>query len=224
LFAGLAVVGVGALFWQQHWRRALFLVAWVAVPLLTIWAVSLRGPIFTDRYLIWTSPAFYLAVGAGIAFLRRYSDKLAALCFLALLLFEGVNLYRQVALPIKPQFREVAAYLQSNRDPEDLLLFQIPYNHIVVAYYMDVPLDPYAEAAYTNWRTEDGGYLWGSEEVAAVMRSLLGGHKGVWLVYSESAMWDERALVKAWLDANASLEVSQPFMGVELFYYDLQGP
>ena len=48
-----------------------FLTLWMTVPLLIIWLISLRQPLFTDRYLIWCAPAFYLLSGQGWAVLKK---------------------------------------------------------------------------------------------------------------------------------------------------------
>jgi hypothetical protein len=132
-----------------------------------------------------------------------------------------VNLYQQVAVPIKPQFREAAVYLEEHRDPDALLLFQIPYNHFVVDYYWDLPLDPWAEAPFTNWRTPEGGYQVSQGSLALQMQDLTADFDEVWLVYSEVAMWDERELVKWWLDAHGVLLDEEHFYLVDLYHYAL---
>ena len=43
----------------------------------------------------------------------------------------------------------------------------------------------------------------------------------VWFVYSEVLLWDDRELVKAWLDEHGTLVEQQGYVGVELFYYTL---
>ncbi|MGC9358413.1 MAG: glycosyltransferase family 39 protein, partial [Anaerolineae bacterium] len=63
-FSTLALFGLVAVIYWQGLRRELTLLTWLLLPLFAIWAVSQQGPIFTDRYLIWTAPAFYLLVSA----------------------------------------------------------------------------------------------------------------------------------------------------------------
>ncbi len=223
LVSALGVLGLLALFLKRGegrgWRRALTLLAWLVLPLVAIWWVSLRGPIFTDRYLIWTAPAFYLAVAVGVVFLGRLWRYLPTLLLLIILIVNGVNLFQQIVVPIKPQFREAAAYLEERRDPDALLLFQIPHNHFVVDYYWDLPLDPWAEAPFTNWRTPEGGYQVSEGSLALQMQDLTADFDEVWLVYSEVAMWDERELVKWWLDAHGVLLDEEHFYLVELYHY-----
>ncbi|MGC9357288.1 MAG: hypothetical protein ACP5GX_05455, partial [Anaerolineae bacterium] len=201
-------------------------------------------------YLIWTAPAFYLLVSAGLRLLARLLRLvlmlpltlltlaqievrararvaawlqifIAIVLLLDLIAFAGVNLGKQIATPIKPEFQKVAAHLRRRREPSDLLLFQIPYNHIMVDYYLDPPLDPWAEGPYTNWRTPEGTYVRTPEEVDTLMRDIVRDHEEVWLVYSEATMWDERQLVKSWLDEHAQLLDEQHFHLVDLYQYKI---
>ncbi|HEY89178.1 MAG TPA: glycosyltransferase family 39 protein [Thermoflexia bacterium] len=226
IYSGLALLGLGWLLLsrreqRRQWRYGLLLTGWLTLPLLVIWDISLRAPLFTDRYLIWTAPAYYFLIGAGLTFLSQRKVQVAILLALTLVSAASVNLYHQAYDPIKPQFREAAAYLHQKRGPEELLLFQIPYNQITLAYYLPAPMSPWTEAPYTNWRTPEGEYQITPEVAGERTFAALDGHKQVWLVYSESSLWDERELVKAWLDAHAHLLTVQEFHGVNLYRYQL---
>ncbi len=223
LFALLLTAGT---FWliAVRPRHAMRLWIWMALPLLGIWLVSQRGPIFTDRYLIWSAPAFYLLIAAGLEWLRRGWGQWAYFLLSFLLLLDGVNLVAQARTPIKPQFREAASYVASHRAPDEPLLFQIPYNHFVFDYYYEPPLAPWLEAPYTNWRTEDGEYLVGEAQLDGQMRELLRGVHAVWLIYSEANLYDERELVRHWLDLHAHLDRVQSFHGVTVYHYTFDSP
>ena len=126
------------------WANRLALLGWLAIPLLAVWLISLRQPLFTDRYLIWTAPAFYLLVALGLASLCRlggYGRRAwttvargpgarrdlvrtlggtlgwAAAVLLAgtILACDSANLWRQASVPIKSDFRAAAAYVASYR-------------------------------------------------------------------------------------------------------------
>ena len=102
-----------------------------------------------------------------------------------------------------------------------LILFQIPYNQHVVSYYAEISLEPWAEAPYTNWRSADGGYEVGEAYVDGEMSAVTAGYDGVWLVYTEVNLWDDRELVKAWLDGHSTLVERRDYVGVSVFYYTL---
>ena len=218
-FGALALVGVG---WLAVWKRAGelgALVTWLALPLLILWLVSLRGSIFTDRYLIWSAPAFYFLAGIGMATLQKLIHWLILLLLAVVMVLNGVALYDQAVYPVKPQFAPATRYVQAHRGPDELLLFQIPYNHYVMDYYDEGVMDPWAEAPYTNWKRPGGGYQVDEAYVGEEMRRIVEERPGVWLVYSEAALWDERELVRRWLNTHYALTEEQHFQGVDLYHY-----
>lgn len=134
LTAALAALGLAApLLWLHEdgrLRSRLALCAWMAVPLVGVWLISLRQPLFTDRYLIWSAPAFYLLVALGLtSFLRLKDWGLFTSVFLlgCLVVFNLSGLLSQAAQPIKSDFRAAAAYIAERSIPlepsvsEDLL-------------------------------------------------------------------------------------------------------
>ncbi len=225
-FGGTSLLGLGSLLLRRR-RLSGQLLLWLSVPLLTLWLVSLRGPIFTDRYLIWLSPAFYILAAQGLRVLSgRSSPWLTGLLLGMVLLLDGGADYGQAVTAIKPQFDRAADFLVAQRQPDEPLLFQIPYNHYVLAYYLSHrpaprPLDPWLAAPYTNWREPDGSYRVGAAYVDRQMRSLVGNSPVVWLVYSEVSLWDDRELVKAWLDTHGTAQTQSQYHGVRVFRYAL---
>jgi hypothetical protein len=220
----LATWGLLRLSFGDRRRVALQLVLWMLGPVAVVWVVSLRVPIFTDRYFIWSAPAYYLLVALGVGALQRSIGRRAILALLPLLVFNLHGVYSQAVDPFKPEFAEAVAYVRENRghdaEGESLLLFQIPYNHFVFEYYMDEGLGAWAEAPYTNRPGPQGGYEMDAAALGRHLRRLLMGHARVWLVYSEAALWDERELVRAWLDENYELMDAAHFHGVSLYAYE----
>ena len=221
---GMALIGVVALALRKRIEALARLWLWMLVPLLLLWLVSLRGPIFTDRYLIWAAPAFYVLAGIGLAAIHDLWRWLIVILLLHALILNGVGLYHQATTPIKPQFQPATRHIEAARAPGELVLFQIPYNHHVALYYAEESLDPWAEAPFTNWRKEDGSYHVDVPYVDEQMAALTAGYHGVWLVYSEVALWDERELVKQWLDNHARLAEQQSYVGVDVFHYVVDAP
>lgn len=92
----------------------LAITVWLSVPLGAIWLISLRQPLFTDRYLIWCAPAFYLFVALALSRLARTKDWgrwCTGLLVTVVLVANGVNAHRQATTPIKSDFRGAAAYV-----------------------------------------------------------------------------------------------------------------
>jgi hypothetical protein len=215
----------------------LALVCWLVTPLLAVWLISQRQPLFTDRYFIWAAPAFYLLVALGLVSLRRFGNwgrwassralSRAAIVFLTsiILVFNGVNLWQQATVPIKSDFRAAATYIADHRSPGELIIFQIPHSRYTFDYYFpgneneDVEKYLWADGLYTNHRAPDGSYLMGEQEAAHCMREMTAGYSTVWLVVTEMTMWDERGLVQAWLEANGERANEGHFMRVDVYRY-----
>ncbi len=223
-FGGLALVGLVDLLLRKRVRVLVRLVAWMSVPLLMLWGISqLYGPLFTDRYLIWCAPAFYFLIGAGCARLQKLAPRwITPLLLLLVLGANGRVLEAQVTYPIKPEFNKASRHLAAHREPDELLLFQIPYNHYVVDYYLTAPLRPWEAAPFSNWRLPSGEYQVGADYVDKEMARLTESHDEVWLIYSEVLLWDERELVKAWLDAHGEVTSAQHYHRVSLYHYRLK--
>jgi len=207
-----------------------FLALWLTVPLLIIWLISLRQPLFTDRYLIWCAPAFYLLAGQGWTALRkttktrRHEGKIFfnfvswCLCGLLFLIF-ALNLHAQATAPIKSDIRAAAAYVESRYRPGDLLIFQIPHIRYTFDYYFGPTDYLWADGLYTNHRTEGGEYRLSEESAGRWMALLVGDRARVWLVASEVEMWDERNLVQGWLERTLIRTDEAHFTRVDVYKY-----
>ncbi len=98
----------------------LALVIWLFVPLLAIWLISLRQPLFTDRYLIWSAPAFYLLAARALTpaiSARTWKRGVVGLTLIVVLVVYGAGLWAQASRPIKSDFRAAAAYVASYDEP-----------------------------------------------------------------------------------------------------------
>jgi hypothetical protein len=185
--------------------------AWLAVPLLGLYGISLRVPMFVDRYLIWIGPAFYLLMARGLVQLRRRSTVVGTACLAALLVFNAIGLWEQSSRPIKSDFRAAAAYVQQHRSPEDLVLFHISYVRETFEYYYG-DSSPSANGIPTDQETTEAA-------VDVAMREQIGNHQTVWVVLSEPEMWDRRGMTVAWLEEHARAGMRADFARVSVIQY-----
>jgi mannosyltransferase len=197
---------------QMRWRDKLALVVWLFLPPLALYLVSLNRPVFTDRYLIWIGPAFYLLVALGAVALWRAAKPLASVTVMAALGIVCVGIYFQSVTPIKADLRGAARYLENYYLPGDLVMFQIPYVRYNFEYYYHRPYAA-AEGLFTN-----NGMT--QADADGEMRRLVAGCQRVWLVASEETMWDSRLLVRHWLDAHAKHRTEIGFNLVTLVRYE----
>ncbi|GAB4409836.1 MAG: hypothetical protein Kow00123_23290 [Anaerolineales bacterium] len=162
---------------------------WWAVPFLLLFGVSLLSPLFVERYLITTLPAFLLLVAAGLDSLLRRARYLGALTAAAVLVVSLRGVWVQATQPIKPDMRAAAQYVCPRLSADDAIVFLIPHVEPVFARYCAKPYTP-IPAPYAN----------GGQTEAAIRLALeqaLRGKRAAWLVESEAHLWDERGLVRA---------------------------
>lgn len=214
-------------------RRALLLLSWLLAPIVFIYLISLRQPVFTERYVIWIGPAAMLCMALGLRVLMNNSGRLA-LPLAAIFLIYVIGLWghlgwQQKTLVIKFDLRGAIQYVYAHRSPDDLLILQIPHQEWAYRYYTgDFDSDPFAggderlgrwgRGPYTNWGRPDD-IEWA--EVDRYMRSMTSGADEIWVLLSEASMWDNRRLMDRWLQAHAALEEQRAFPGVTVQRYRL---
>ncbi len=192
-------------------RVRAFLLLWLFLPVVLVYLASLRVPVFEPRYLIFVAPAFYLLTALGLVSLSRLSRTVAGLSLGVLLSFSLLGVWVQATIPIKSNFRAAAAYVMAHRRNDAPIMFQMPYVRYTFDYYFDGDYTA-LEGPWTNdGKTE--------AQVAEVMTRLLEDEADVWLVASESWLWDSRDLARAWLDQNAHLVESASFALVDVYHY-----
>jgi len=66
---------------QRRWDSSLLLLGYVSIPIISLYLVTLRLPIYRgSRYLMIISPAYYLGLAAGLVALKRRSRLIFLLC------------------------------------------------------------------------------------------------------------------------------------------------
>ncbi|MHB0878394.1 MAG: glycosyltransferase family 39 protein [Anaerolineae bacterium] len=198
--ANLAAAGAGRLLW-----------AWLLVPVALVWLISLRSPVFTDRYLIASLPALLLLLALGVTALARLWRP-AALLLLALLL--AVSLYallQQWRYQVKTDARGAAAVVREQWQDGDVLLLQIPYMRFSMDYYLGSD-HPMVDGPFTNYGMTEA-------EFEGQVRPQLAGHRRLWLVLSEAEMWDARGLTLQWCRARLGQAGEWHFARMDLYLF-----
>jgi hypothetical protein len=187
------------------------------LPPFGVWLISVRQPLFTNRYLIWAAPAFYLLASAGFVGLTRLGRRGALVAWgllLVILIGNGRGLLYQATEPIKPDFRAAAAYLEDHYRSGDLVVFHLSYLEGNFDYYFDREYIGWGAPAPAGGLTDD--------DIDIYMQAQTKGHATVWLVLSESQMWDPNGQIKSWMDAHAvTPPQEQSFAHVSVYRYQL---
>ncbi len=225
------------------------LICWLFLPVLLLFLVTLVRPLYTARYLVFVLPAYLLLLAVGVVAIGRRTYLLAGVLLVALLAVNGWGFWLQSRTQIKADFRSATEYVVSNAGPDDLILFQIPYGRYSFDYYrlrMAVPQSPQLQAAghlaphadaihwlYIPLLVGSAGpvYQWAEglytnaemseSEADRRMAEMAGRSPVVWLLSSESAMWDERGLVKGWLDRHRIQTDAVHYVRVSVYRYEL---
>jgi uncharacterized membrane protein len=167
-FLLLALQGLRAR-WEDP-EAKLLVAVWAFGPPVLTFLLSLRRPVYIDRFLIGSLPAVLLLVAAGLASLRRGWRLLFAFVMAAILVDSMV---RMVFVPgqQKEQWREAASEL-ARADPDEVIVVRVLQIAVPLRYYDPggLPL----EALEVNRRVTS-------------LQDLASGHTGVWMVYWNAA-------------------------------------
>ena len=201
-----------------RWRSVALLVLWMLLPPLLVYIVSLGAPVFTDRYVIWAMPAYLALLACGVVAFARFWRPFGIVVTACILALNGWSVYLQASQPIKADFRAAAAYVVAHYQPGEAIMYQIPYNRYTFTYYASGHQDPEDSA----WAGLDGPYTnygMSEAEADAWIATRLGAAKVVWLISSETAMWDERNLTEQWFTVNATVTDRADFSRVAVTRY-----
>ncbi|MEM7347343.1 MAG: glycosyltransferase family 39 protein [Chloroflexota bacterium] len=94
---------------QYSYKKRAALITWVLLPPLIVYLVSLRVPVFEDRYMIYITPPFYLVGVLGLILIRQHQRWVASFCLGLILMVNVVGIWQQQRRPIKADFRGAAA-------------------------------------------------------------------------------------------------------------------
>lgn len=214
VLGGRSMAGAGSPYAWRRLRAPLLLLAWLLLPPLLLYLISLSKPLYIDRYVIWIGPALLILLAQGVAALAQVWRPVGVIALAAVLAAGLLAGWRQMQTPIKSDFRAAAAYVEARRQPGDLLLFQMPYNRIVYEYYSG-PQPAAIDGRYTNSGNTEA-------QVDGEMRTAVGDAVVVWLLASEEEMWDQRRLVRQWLEAQGGATDQRGFARVEVVRFAIR--
>ncbi|MGQ9627808.1 MAG: glycosyltransferase family 39 protein [Anaerolineae bacterium] len=175
------------------WRGLAFLLLYLAVPVLSVYAASLRRPVFNERYLAAASPPYYIILALGLAALRHLPGRWnwsGILC--ALLLFGGSahSLYGYyMEGETGPGWRELARRLEEMGQDGDFILAN--YTDPTPWYYYRGEL-PHTVLPASRPLDE--------EATIAELSHLASSYKRIWFIPLPSPDWDAEGFVGRWLD------------------------
>ncbi|MCL5998363.1 MAG: glycosyltransferase family 39 protein [Chloroflexi bacterium] len=209
---------------------------WLMLPMCLVFVISTRAPVFEPRYVLWSAPALYILMGAGLAWLLTHVSAFARVLFVLVSMVSLWGTAAQMLYPIRPDVSGAARYVAAHMQPDDLFMFQIPYTRYGFEYYLPMyapalPVDPeprpddglrtlqglrerIVDAPYTNHGAT-------TDDVNSQLLPMMFRQQRIWLVEVEASMWDERDLVRAWYDENMQQVERRELRGVTVTLYEI---
>lgn len=119
---------------------AVLVLFWFCVPLLVLALVSLKQNLFVPRTILYTAPAFHLAVGWAAAIVLDSRAKAGAMLVSIFLVALNLNaLYGYYFLPsrwIKSPLRDVCRLIEREHREGDIVLHSAEYTYRPCQYYL----------------------------------------------------------------------------------------
>lgn len=205
-------------------------VLWLITPVLTVYLLSLRRPMFNPKFLLVATPAFCLLVALGI---RRVAGGLhAAWDFAAdsahrrtsasvlLMVALAAPLVLATAGPLgayyhdpshfRDDYRGIARTITAAARPGDAIVLNAPGQIDIFSYYYkgDAPVYP-----LPRQRPLD------EKNTAANLEAIVRDHARVWVVLWGVAESDPQRFVETWLDSHAFKSTERWYGNVRLALY-----
>ncbi len=193
-------------------RSNALLLCYLFVPIVTLYLISLRDPIFVDRYLITVAPAYYLLLACGLYALGRRAPVLSLAATAILVALGLFAVLTQESY--KPDYRSAALYYRQRARPHDTLVFVAPFQRQYFSYYYGQDFQ-WKDLPQTDAITQ--------EELNQAIGTALPLAGRVWLFLAETHYWDPKGMIKSWFENHARLIESQTFPWVEWRCYALEG-
>ncbi len=154
------------------------------------------------------------------AWLWQRISALAVVVLAVLIITNSTGIWTQATMPFKSDFRSAAQAIGRDLQPTDAIVFQIPYVQYTFDYYFRRPYHVLS-GLYTNQPGPNNGYLDSDAAVSAQVQQLLANQTTVWLVWSEASMWDQRDLLRRWLNEHGRVTFQAEYPQVQVTRYEL---
>jgi mannosyltransferase len=120
-------------------KKNLFLIVlWLIIPFLIVISTSyFFKPIYHIRYLLFTIPAFFIALAFLIDKLFIKNKKTAYIIILIIIVLSSLQIYYQLLNIEKDNWKEVSIYLKDNVKKNEYIFVSPFYQQTPLTYYYD---------------------------------------------------------------------------------------
>ncbi len=228
LTAALFAVGAVRL-GQRQIFPAILLVSYTFGPLLLIWLISFVTPLYHVRYIFTYAPAFYLILGAGLAWLGHRHWLWPTLTMTIIAAGSGYSITRYHVDPQyqSDDFRAAVAFIDQQWQPGDVIMVNAGYVYTAFDYYTTRPaverarLLPYSPPGNADaprllqTGTVNGSpnlgwgdprsdfYAMPQPEAVAALEQMSRDYARLWLLRAYDTVTDPQAALRVWLTGHA---------------------
>ncbi len=200
---------------RQDRARAAFLFLYTAVPALVLYILSIGRPLFLERYLNGTAPAYYLAFAIGLAALwrasipwKRVALAVAILFFASSSAYALTNYYFDPRYAKAPDWRALLQFITAQQRDGDIIVQN--FNELSTIYYrrgnltvMTLPRD--YRAAASDEKT---------------LRQLNADYRRIWFIPAAPDFWDPDRFVETFLERHDDRESATNVSSFQLQLYE----
>lgn len=207
-FALIALAGLLVLL-LRDWRRGLFFLFYIGIPILAVFGLNTQRPLYLERYLNGIAPVIYLLVAFGIVALAqelrkrvpkpnaRAADffvRAAAIAAILIVAFLALANYWDNPVYAKaPAWRELAGVINANAKPGDIIVQNFPEMSLLYYDSTGLPLVVYPETYLPDRKTEQQ------------LNAMNANYQRAWFIPAAEDYWDHEQFVESWLDRRTDL-------------------
>lgn len=229
LYAALLVIGAvggGMLGWgdRVRWARrwTLLFAVLVVLPVVGFYLLTFRQPLFNDRYLIMSLPAFLVLAATGLRVLERRAWPLALVALVLVVSYAWIPLrdINRTSMAQKEDWRAAYHILLDHAEPGDYILVHPGYLITTYEYYAQhFPGLGQIEAGTIPSFLVEG---FDAHQMADRVRQQAPGER-IWLVQSPDRVpgEDPDHALERWLERGGPPLFHQVFNGVDMTLYRL---
>jgi hypothetical protein len=199
---------------RENRRTGLLLVAWLAVPLVVVVAISyLATPVFRQRFVLYAAPAAMLLAARGVTALRasRVGPALGVVVLAVMLV--AVGGYH--ATDNREQWAEAVGTVEAEAGDDAAVLVADAIATRNYVYYADRDLPV---VGVVGERSGTGR----SATPPSAIRDAVAGHPEVWVVFTHISD-PERQELRAVLDGDYRASERYEFVGVDVVRFERRG-
>ena len=161
-----------------------YLLLSVIVPIFLSFIISiLVRPVFQERYLIYTLPAFSLLIAAMIDSYSDFTRRSIRIGLIVCLLVALVVVRANPNTPTKEDYRAVAEHLHAEANPQDVVIVSAPFTIYPLEYYYQ---GPSVLSTLPIWNQYVTGPIppFDSNTFPTQVQTVTGSHQRAWLLLS----------------------------------------